>query len=101
MHSIEASKLFSETMYLDGLTIEDSDEISIDFSRVSNIDLKDITTLLNLQKVALLNKKKIKIENVNPDVLQVLEITGLYKTFSNMMSNPILISKRLSPLTWK
>ena len=101
LRTIEASELFSSKNYLDNLTIDEGEEISLDFSNVNNIELKDITALLNVQKVALLNKKRLKIENVCPDVLQVLEITGLYKTFSNMMSNPILISKRKSLSSWK
>lgn len=101
MHTIEALKLFSSSVCMDDLSLDTSDEISIDFANVGNIELKDITTLLDIQKVVILNKKKIKIENVRPEVLQVLEITGLYKTFSNMMTNPILISKRLSLPSWK
>lgn len=101
MHKIEALNLFRNNAIMDDLSLDTSDEIFIDFANIGNIDLKDITTLLDIQKVAILNKKKIKIENVCPEVLQILEITGLYKTFSNMMTNPILISKRLSLPSWK
>ena len=101
MYTIEALKLFNTDCLIEELSIESSDEISLDFSEVSRIELKDITTLLNLQKVAILNKKRIKIENVKPEVLQILEITGLYKTFTNMMTNPIFLSKRLSFPVWK
>lgn len=101
VQKIEALKLFDSSICMDDLSLDTADEISIDFANVGNIELKDITTLLDIQKVVILNKKKIKIENVRPEVLQILEITGLYKTFSNMMTNPILISKRLSLPSWK
>lgn len=97
MQTIQALNLFQNCDFnVDELSFDSYDDIFIDFSNVKNIDLQDITTLLNIQKLAILNKKKIKIENVSPEIRQVLEITGLYKTFSNLMSNPILISKRLS-----
>ena len=101
MHTIAALKLFNSDVYMDNMSIDAVDEISLDFSDVNNLGLKDITTLLNLQKVAILNKKRIKIENVRPEVRQILEITGLYKTFSNMMTNPIFVAKRLSFPAWK
>lgn len=96
LQAIEASKLFSNKYYIDELSIDSSDEISIDFKNVADIELKDVTTLLDIQKVAILNKKRVKMENVRPEVRQILEITGLYKTFSSLMSNPIMVSKRLS-----
>lgn len=86
----------SENKHIDELIWDAKDEISIDFSNVDNIELKDIKTLLDIQRIAILNKKRFKIENAKPEILQTLEITGLYKTFSNLMTNPILISKRLS-----
>lgn len=101
MQTIEALKLFNSGICMDDLSLDTVDEISIDFANVGGIELKDINTLLDIQKVVILNKKKIRIENVRPEVLQILEITGLYKTFSNMMTNPILISKRLSLSSWK
>ncbi len=101
MHTIKAQALFNSVNELDDISLENTDEISLDFSEVKDIELKDITTLLNIQKVAVLNKKRLNIQNVCPDVLQILEITGLYKTFSNMMSNPILISKRMNLSSWK
>lgn len=96
MHKIKASKLLSGNKHIDDLIWDAKDEISIDFSNVENIELKDIKTLLDIQRIAILNKKKFKIENAKPEILRTLEVTGLYKTFSNLMTNPILISKRLS-----
>lgn len=96
MHRIKALKLLSGNKSIDDLILDSQDEISIDFLNVENIELKDIKTLLDIQRIAILNKKKFRIENAKPEILQTLEITGLYKTFSNLMTNPILISKRLS-----
>ncbi|MDD3238434.1 MAG: hypothetical protein PHV37_10110 [Candidatus Gastranaerophilales bacterium] len=96
MQTIEAKKLFNNRFCIDDISIDSTDEIFIDFSNVTALELRDITTLLDIQKVAILNKKKIKIENVKPEVSQILEITGLYKTFANLMTNPILVSKRIS-----
>lgn len=96
MKTIEAFKLFKNSKGFGDLSLDDSDEIKLDFKNVSDIALQDIETLFDIQKIALLNQKKIKITNVCPEVKQILEITGLYKTFSNFMTNPIFISKRLS-----
>ena len=61
----------------------------LDFSHIENIDMKAITTLLSLQKVALLNNKSLSISNVKPNVLNMLEVTGLNKTISNVATNPL------------
>lgn len=96
MQTIEAFKLFKNNREFGDFYLDDSDEIKLDFRNVNEIALQDIETLFDIQKIALLNKKKIKLTNVCPEVKQILEITGLYKTFSNFMTNPIFISKRLS-----
>ena len=51
--------------------------------------MKAVTTLLNIQKVALLNNKSLSISNVNPNVSKMLDVTGLNKTFANVATNPI------------
>ena len=63
LQTVEASKLFSMNFYMENIRIEGSDELSIDFANVHDIKLDDITKLLDFQKVAILNKKKIKIES--------------------------------------
>ena len=59
------------------------------FNNIENIDLKAIKSLLNLQKIALLNNKSLKIRNVNPEVSKLLDLTGLNKTFANVATNPV------------
>ena len=56
--------------------------------------MKAITTLLNVQKVALLNNKSLSISNVNPKVGKMLDVTGLNKTFANVATNPMLRKSR-------
>lgn len=95
MHKIKALKLFKDSRFPDDFINDSGEEVVIDFMNIDYIELKDIKTLLDLQKIALLNNKKFRIENAKPEILQMLEVTGLYKTFSNLMTNPIFISKRL------
>ena len=64
------------------------------FSNIESIDMKAITTLLNIQKVALLNNKSLSITNVNPNVGKMLDVTGLNKTFANVATNPMLRKSR-------
>ena len=86
MQVLSASEVFKNIKNVD---FEKASNIVIDFSSTENIDLKAIKTLLNLQKLALLNSKTLSIQNVNPDVSKLLDVTGLNKTFLNLASNPI------------
>jgi anti-anti-sigma regulatory factor len=92
MQVIKASELFKNMQNLDDYEFEQTRNINLDFSNIDTIDLKALTTLLNMQKVALLNNKSLSISNVKPDVRKVLDITGINKTFDNVATNPI--SKR-------
>ena len=89
MQILKAKELFSDIKNLDNSEFECSKDIILDFTDIKNIDLKAITTLLNLQKVAILNNKSLSISNVNPDVSKMLDVTGLNKTFANVATNPI------------
>jgi len=90
MQCIDASEIFNNIGNLYSKEFETSKNIMVDFSNVENIDLKGITTLLNLQKVALMNNKSISIKNVTPPVKKILDVTGLNKTFANVATNPII-----------
>jgi anti-sigma B factor antagonist len=92
MQVIKASELFKNMQNLDDYEFEQTRNINLDFSNIDTIDLKALTTLLNMQKVALLNNKSLSISNVKPNVRKVLDITGINKTFANVATNPI--SKR-------
>lgn len=89
MRRVRASEVFQNIGNIYDTDFENSGRITLDFSNIENIDLKAIKTLLNVQKVALLNNKSISIENVSPNVGRVLDVTGLSKTFANVASNPV------------
>ncbi len=89
MQVLRASELFNNIENIDNLEFENSKNIELDFSNIENIDLKAIKSLLNLQKIALLNNKSLKIRNVNPEVSKLLDLTGLNKTFANVATNPV------------
>lgn len=89
MQILRASELFNNINNIDSFEFENSKNIELDFTNIESIDLKAIKSLLNLQKVALLNNKSISISNVNPEVGKLLDVTGLNKTFANVATNPI------------
>lgn len=89
MQILKAKEIFNDIKNIDNSEFECSKDIILDFSDIKNIDLKAITALLNLQKVAVLNNKSLSISNVNPDVNKMLDVTGLNKTFVNVATNPI------------
>lgn len=89
MQILKAKEIFNDIKNIDNSEFECSNDIILDFSDIKNIDLKAITALLNLQKVAVLNNKSLSISNVNPDVNKMLDVTGLNKTFVNVATNPI------------
>lgn len=90
MQVIRASELFNNIKNIDNAEFEQSRNINLDFSNVESIDMKAITVLLNMQKVALLNNKSLSISNVNQRVNNLLDVTGLNKTFANVATNPML-----------
>lgn len=90
MQVIRATELFKSIKNIDNTEFEKSSDINLDFSNIESIDMKAITTLLNIQKVALLNNKSLSISNVNPRVNKMLDVTGLSKTFDNVATNPML-----------
>ncbi len=89
MQVLRATEVFQNIRNIDNNEFEKSGNIVLDFSNIENIDMKAITTLLNIQKVALLNNKSLSISNVNPHVNKMLDVTGLNKTFANLSTNPI------------
>ena len=86
MQVIKAKELFNGIKKLENTEFDGVDFFDIDFSGVNFIDLKAVNTLLNMQKIAVLNNKNILAHNVNPAVSQMLELTGLNKNF---VTNPI------------
>lgn len=89
MQTVKASELFDNDRDFYNSDIDNLKNITLDFSNIDTIDIKGITTLLNIQKLALINNKSISTKNVKPSVNRVLDITGLNKTFANLATNPI------------
>ena len=88
MQIISASKLFGDKTGLDELVFDNEKDLSLDFSNIDRISLNDISIILNLKKLAVLNRKNLKLDNVTKDVMQVLEVTGLYKTIDGKTTLP-------------
>ena len=88
MQIISASKLFGDNTGLDELVFDNEKDLSLDFSNIDRISLNDISIILNLKKLAVLNRKNLKLDNVTKDVMQVLEVTGLYKTIDGKTTLP-------------
>ena len=89
MQVIDASKLFKDKAGLDNLVLNSEKDLSLDFSDIDKISLRDVSTILNLKKIAVLNRKNLKLDNVTSNVMQVLEITGLYKTIDGKTTLPL------------
>lgn len=89
MQVVKAAEVFKNIGNIYNLDFENTQNINIDFSNIDRIDLKAVTTLLSIQKVALMNNKSISISNVTPAVGKMLDVTGLNKTFANVATNPI------------
>lgn len=54
-------------------------ELELDFTNVEEIRMRDIERLLTLQKLAVFNEVKIRVENMKPGISRIFEQTGLYK----------------------
>jgi len=89
MQVIDASKLFKDKAGLDNLVLNSEKDLSLDFSDIDKISLRDVSTILNMKKIAVLNRKNLKLDNVTSNVMQVLEITGLYKTIDGKTTLPL------------
>ena len=89
MQTIKAADLFKNIKNIDSIEFDNTNNINIDFSNINSIDFKGIKTLLNIQKVAVLNNKKLFISNLDSQVKQTLDVTGLGKNFCMNTTNPI------------
>lgn len=76
------------------IDFENSEDIEVDFSSVDRIALQDIENISNIHRVAVLNGKKLYIQNAAPEVLQILAMTGLHKSFTNFEDELITPVKR-------
>jgi anti-anti-sigma regulatory factor len=76
------------------IDIENLGDIDVDFSSIDNIALQDIKKIAEIHKVAVLNGKKLYIKNAAPEVMNLLAMTGLHKSFSNFDETSIKLDKR-------
>lgn len=89
MQFVKASEVFKNIRNLYNSEFESANDIMLDFSNIDNIDFKGISALLDIQKVALMNHKSVTLSNVAPSVRNILDITGLNKTFSKVVTDPV------------
>ena len=86
MQTLRAKDVLENINCINSSEFECSQNIVLDFENVENIDLKAITALLNIQKVAILNNKSLSLKNLKPNVEKTLDVIGLNKK----ITNPIL-----------
>ncbi len=86
MQTLRAKDVLENINCINSSEFECSQNIVLDFANIESIDLKSITALLNLQKVAILNNKSLSLENLNPNVERTLDVIGINKK----ITNPIL-----------
>lgn len=65
------------------IDIDSEDNISVDFSLVKDIAIQDIKKISDIHKAAVINGKKLYIKNATPEIMQILAVTGLHKSFKN------------------
>ncbi len=58
-------------------------DISVDFESIDNIALDDVRKISDIHRIAVLNGKKLYIKNAAPEIMNILAITGLNRSFSN------------------
>lgn len=90
MQTLKATELFGNISKINNGEFESTSNINIDFSGVDAVDLRTLQRLSEIQKLALLNNKTLSLSNLNPDVQNILDITGVNKTFANLATNPII-----------
>ena len=76
------------------VNIDSNENISLDFANVDNIALQDIKNISDIHKIAVLNGKKLYIKNAAPEILNILAVTGLHKSFTNFDDKLITPDKR-------
>lgn len=90
MQILKASDLFGNKSKINNKEFESTDNINIDFSGIETVDLRAIEKLSEIQKLALLNNKTLSVSNLEPAIENILDITGVNKTFANLATNPII-----------
>lgn len=68
---------------IENIDIDSKDDINLDFSSVDNIALQDVQRISDIHRVAVINGKKLYIKNAAPEIMNILAMTGLSKSFIN------------------
>lgn len=71
----------------ENIDIDLNHDINVDFSSVDNIALQDVQRISDIHRVALINGRKLYIKNAAPEVMQLLSMIGLSKSFINFEDN--------------
>lgn len=71
----------------ENIDIDLNEDINVDFSSVDNIALQDIQKISDIHRVALINGRKLYIKNAAPEVMHLLSMIGLSKSFINFEDN--------------
>ncbi len=79
---------------LTNMDFDSKEAIAVDFSNIKSIALKDVKQIAQIHKIAILNGKKLYIKNATPEIMNVLALTGLYKSFINFEDVQITPDKR-------
>ena len=96
MQKIYVNNILNKKNFIAELINASESELELDFSNVDEIKLEDIEKLLDIQKTAVFNEIKIKVDNMQPNISRIFAQTGLNKlmnTFGNTASGKI--NKRL------
>ena len=76
------------------------DVLELDFSNVDELSMKDIETILALQKLAVFNEVKLHVVNMKPAISRIFEQTGLYKMLGVFDNNSIFKIKKRQGLAF-
>lgn len=71
----------------ENINIDTDGDINIDFSSTDNFEIGDVQKIADIHRIALINGKKLYIRNAAPEIMNVLAITGLSKSFVNFEDN--------------
>ena len=96
MQKIYINNILNKNKFELGFIQDSENELELDFANVEEIRLEDIEKLLDIQKIAVFNEMKIKVENMQPNISRIFEQTGLYKMLNTFGSSTnVKINKRL------
>lgn len=71
----------------ENINIDLNEDINIDFSSTDKFGIQDVQRIADIHRIALINGKKLYIQNAAPEIMSILAITGLSKSFVNFEDN--------------